>query len=84
MSRITFLRTDGDLHDEINAPSHYRSPGGLESVHVIEEFGLRENHYLACVVKYVLRHQRKGDPLKDLRKARAYLDREIRRLESER
>ena len=65
-------------HDPINHPAHYQSPTGLESIQVIEAFGL--GFHLGNVVKYILRHDKKANPLQDLRKARWYLDREIKRL----
>ena len=37
--------------------------------------------YLGNVIKYILRHNKKGKPLEDLKKARWYLDREIEKLE---
>jgi len=41
------------------------------------------NFNAGCVVKYMSRYERKSNPLKDLRKARQYLDFEIARLEGE-
>ncbi len=64
--------------DPVNNPSHYKS-GGLEVIDVIEGFSL--NYRLGNVLKYVLRHAKKKDPLEDLKKARWYLSREIERLE---
>lgn len=64
--------------DLINHPPHYKSATGLESIDVIEAFGL--GFHLGNVVKYVLRHDKKASPLPDLKKARWYLDREIERL----
>ena len=61
-------------------PSHYRQ-GSIEPIAVIEDWSL--GYCLGCVVKYVCRHQHKGNPLSDLRKARWYLDREIRKLEQD-
>jgi hypothetical protein len=55
---------------------HYNS-GGVEAIDVIEAFEL--GFHLGSVVKYVLRAGRKGDALKDLRKAKYFLDREIAR-----
>lgn len=59
-------------------PAHYRS-GGMEAIDVIEAFELGFN--LGNTVKYVLRHRSKGNALEDLRKARWYLEREIKNLE---
>ena len=66
--------------DPVNHPAHY-CRNGLEAIQVIEAFGL--NYRLGNVVKYVLRAGHKTDALEDLRKARWYLEREIKRRESD-
>lgn len=66
--------------DVVNHPPHYKSDSGIESIDVIEGFGL--NFRLGNTIKYILRHNKKGKPLEDLKKARWYLDREIEKLES--
>lgn len=66
--------------DVVNHPPHYKSDSGIESIDVIEGFGL--NFRLGNTIKYILRHDKKGKPLEDLRKAKWYLDREIEKLES--
>ena len=56
---------------------HYCS-GGIEAIDVIEAYKL--NFCLGNVIKYVLRCGHKGsdsDALRDLEKAKAYLEREI-------
>ncbi len=60
--------------DMINNPSHYIN-GGIETWDVIEAWKL--NYNLGNVVKYISRADHKGSKLEDLKKARAYLDREI-------
>jgi hypothetical protein len=67
--------------DLINSPPHYQS-GGLEAIDVIEAFDL--DFCLGNACKYILRAGRKtGEaPLKDLKKARWYLNRTIERLEA--
>lgn len=65
--------------DLINSPAHYKAANGMESIDVIEAFGL--GFRLGNVVKYILRAGKKGDRLEDLKKARWYLDREITRAE---
>ena len=54
--------------------SHYREKGNVEPIHLIESQHLP--FHLANVVKYVCRHGMK-DGMKDLEKARWYLDRYI-------
>ena len=65
--------------DPVNHPNHYQA-GGLESIDVIEAFEL--NFRLGNVVKYILRADRKGAAIQDLKKARWYLEREIRAREA--
>lgn len=68
---------NGGNADPINPP-HYCPPGAaFEAIDVIEAFGL--GFELGNVVKYVLRADRKGEALDDLRKAHWYLEREIAR-----
>lgn len=60
----------------------YYESDGTEVFDVIEAFGLNFN--LGNVCKYICRAGRKTfDPLPDLRKAAAYLEREIERLETD-
>ncbi len=64
--------------DIVNQPEHYKS-GGMEAIDVIEAF--KATYAIGNVLKYILRHEKKGKPIEDLKKARWYLDREIQRLE---
>lgn len=63
------------MSDLINHPPHYKADNGIEAIDVVEGFGL--NFRIGNAVTYLLRADRKGEPLKDLRKARWYVDREI-------
>lgn len=65
------------LTDNINHPEHY-TYGPVEVIDIIEGFKL--GYHLGNVVKYVLRHEHKGG-IEDLKKARFYLDRYIKKLE---
>ena len=66
-------------------PQHYKSLGvkcarcgaPIECIHVAELFGFNRGN----VIKYIWRAGLKGDAIEDLKKARWYIDREIRRLE---
>jgi hypothetical protein len=63
--------------------SDYYCQGGIEAMDVIEAFGL--NFALGSAIKYILRFGKKGnneDSIRDLEKARAYIDREITRLKA--
>lgn len=72
-------RSDPRDHDPVAHPRHYTF-GAIEVIDAIEAWGL--GFHLANVVKYVARAAHKGKYLEDLRKARWYLDREIRRQEA--
>lgn len=62
-------------HD-INAPSHYTHLP-VEAIDITEHF----NFNMGNALKYIWRADYKGDPLKDLRKAAWYINREIARRE---
>lgn len=66
--------------DPVNKPQHYTF-GRFEVIDVIEDWQL--GFHTGNVVKYIARAKHKGNELEDLRKARWYLDRAIKRLESE-
>lgn len=66
--------------DEISHPIHYTA-GEIEVWDFIEDQGL--DYFLGNVIKYTCRAFLKGAPLKDLKKARAYLDKKINKLEKE-
>ena len=76
--------TQQQVEDDINHPSHYQSESGLEMIELIEAFVADPVAYmLGNVFKYTGRNGKKaGNPrVKDLRKARWYLDRAIAYLE---
>lgn len=77
---LGFYVSSGKAFDPINSPAHYNR-GGIEVIDAIEAWGLDAYFRLANVVKYIARHEHKGDPLSDLKKARWYLDREISKRE---
>jgi hypothetical protein len=66
------------LNDPVNHPSHY-CDGGIEVIDYIDAKGF--NYHLGNVIKYVSRAGKKGSTVEDLKKARWYLDREIKILE---
>lgn len=67
--------------EAVEHPSHYNQhPAGIECIDVAEHF----NFNLGNGIKYLWRAGLKGpDPAEDLRKARWYIEREIKRLERE-
>lgn len=75
LDRLLAANKPAAATDAVNHPPHYKAANGIEVIDVVEGFEL--NHRLANVVKYVLRADRKGAALQDLKKAKFYLDREI-------
>lgn len=66
-------------YNDISKPLHYNvDPSGIEPIQIAE-------HMSFCcgnAIKYIFRHKHKGAPIKDLKKAVWYLQREIERLEN--
>ena len=72
------------MGDSVNHPSHY-CMGGIEVIDAIEAWGFGHGFNRGNAIKYIARAGRK-DPAKeveDLKKARLYIDAEIKRLERE-
>ena len=66
------------MNDPVREPAHYKNhPGGIQCI----EVATHANFNLGNAIKYIWRVQwgKKNDPIEDLRKARMYLDLEIRR-----
>lgn len=65
------------MQNMVEHPPHYTShPSGVECIEVTE-------HYNFCIgnaIKYLWRAGQKGSRIEDLKKARWYIDREIKRL----
>lgn len=70
------------INDEmvIHHPPHYNH-GKFEVYDVIKDWGL--NYNIGNVLKYIGRHRHKGKALEDLKKAKWYLEQEIKALEVE-
>lgn len=66
--------------DPVNHPPHYNT-SSIEPIDVIEAWNL--GFCLGNTVKYIARAPHKGSEIEDLKKARWYLDRRIRQLETE-
>lgn len=67
--------------DQVNHPKHYASLNP-EPIDVIEAWGLC--FHLGSALKYLARHDRKGSPITDLRKAAWYINRKADILEKQR
>jgi Protein of unknwon function (DUF3310) len=66
-------------HDPVNHPSHYTShPSGVECITITRHMGFN----LGNAIKYIWRADQKNG-IEDLKKARWYLDDEIKRLEGD-
>ena len=67
------------MNDPVEHPPHYNNhPSGVECIEIAEHM----SYCLGNVIKYIWRCDEKGNALEDLRKARFYLDREIKRREN--
>jgi hypothetical protein len=68
--------------DENIVPDRYKATGAdIDVIDAVKLFRLNFN--LGNVFKYITRHEHKGTPIQDLKKAREYLDREIKYLEKD-
>lgn len=71
------------MNDDVNNPSHYqglRNKLGIDVLDLIDATGF--GYKLGNVLKYILRHEYKGNPLQDLKKAAFYLSRVVAELEA--
>jgi hypothetical protein len=70
------MEDNHNINDNVNHPSHYTShPSGIECITVTEHMGFN----LGNAVKYIWRADLKADAIEDLKKARWYIDRELKR-----
>ena len=66
--------------DQVNHPDHYTwMKNGVEVIDITSQFSFT----LGNALKYIMRAGHKGNALADLKKARWYIDYEIKRLEGE-
>lgn len=62
-------------NDPVNHPAHYNShPSGIECIDVVRHFCFNVGN----AIKYLWRAGLKGDAIEDLKKARWYIDDEIK------
>lgn len=63
------------MHDPVNHPRHYTAhPSGVECIQITRHMGFN----LGNALKYIWRCDLKKDAVEDLRKARWYIDEEIK------
>jgi hypothetical protein len=67
------------MQEKINHPQHYGGDNTYEAIKVIEHYNL--DFHLGNVLKYILRADKKGNELEDLKKAQWYLNRKIEHYE---
>jgi hypothetical protein len=68
------------MQEKINHPQHYGGDNTYEAIKVIEHYSL--DFHLGNVLKYILRADKKGNELEDLKKAQWYLNRKIEHYEN--
>ena len=75
---------NGVTDSAVDHPSHY-TMGGIEVIDAITAWGFAEGFNRGNAIKYIARAGRKNKEaeVEDLRKARWYIDEEIRRLTKE-
>lgn len=72
---------DKEQKDMVNHPAHYGGANNpLEVIKIIDHYEL--GFALANSIKYILRADKKGNKLEDLKKAAWYLQHEINKLEN--
>lgn len=73
-------------NDHVNHPKHYQASNGLEAIDCIEAF-VEDlpgdiGYLIGNAMKYLCRFDKKGKPVEDLQKARWYIERAIKVIES--
>lgn len=71
--------------DMVSQPPHYKAPNDPDGVYEVWEVlwahGLGEAKAKASAIEYILRCDKKGEKIQDLKKARTYIDMLIKKLE---
>lgn len=60
----------------VNHPQHY-NVGSIETIAYLESLGIAEDFCAGSAIKYLSRYKHKEEALKDLKKARWYIDKII-------
>lgn len=72
------MKPEKQINDPVNHPAHYTGhPSGIECIEITRHMGFN----LGNALKYIWRADLKGNALEDLKKARWYLDDEIKKRE---
>lgn len=59
--------------EDLARPSHYVN-GGVEPIDLFKSLGIFRAACQANIIKYVSRYDKKGEALRDLKKAKQYLE----------
>lgn len=82
---VSIIREISD-NDPVNHPKHYQASNGLEAIDCIEAFVEDLPGYIGYLIgnamKYLCRFDKKGKPVEDLHKAKWYIERAIKNIES--
>lgn len=76
----------GIQHDEIKSPAHYQLTSGWEAKDVLKLILTKEEYrgwLIGSALKYIMRYKQKGDPIKDISKAKQFMEFTIEDLEQE-
>lgn len=74
----TLMKQEIDKYDAVNHPKHYTShPSGVECIDITRHMGFN----LGNAFKYIWRADLKANAIEDLKKAKWYLEDEIKRRE---
>lgn len=66
------------MSDPVNHPSHYKDPSGVECIDIVRH----KSFNVGNAIKYVFRHNQKGKPIEDLKKALFYIEDEVNHRDS--
>lgn len=76
---------ENNVKDNVNNPSHYAS-GDIECIDAIKASMTKEaflGYLKGNIQKYVWRYEKKINPVQDLKKARWYMERMVREMETD-
>jgi Protein of unknwon function (DUF3310) len=79
------MEADAQMSETFHEPPNYYNRGGYHCFDVMDALGMFTKYYIASAFTYIWRCDFKGDEaeaLRDLKKARRYLDWEIKRRET--
>ncbi len=73
---LSYEKSADTYHDPVTNPKHYNShPSGVECIQITEHMGF----CLGNAMKYIWRADEKWDAIEDLKKAKWYIERELKK-----